>query len=204
MSKWSSTSTRKWQQPETGNQVARCVRVIELGTQKKEYQGETSWKRQTLIVWELPNNLIAEGDYAGEPFLISKFYTASLNEKANLRHDLESWRGRAFTPEELVAFDQRNILGKPCMLNLIERDGKVRIGSVSAIPKGLPVPPQVNESLFYDIDLHNEDVFAKLSDGIKKIIQQSREWQAAKATVEAAAVETAAVGTAEGDDLIPF
>lgn len=177
MSKWTDSGAKEWEQPETGNQVARCIRVIELGTQKKEYQGQTSWKRQTLIVWELPLSLMTEGEHTGKPFTISQFYTASLGEKANLRRDLENWRGRAFTQEELNGFDQRNILGKPCMLNLIDREGKVRVSGVSSIPKGMTVPPQVNESIFYDVDEHDEAVWNKLSDGIKKLIQQSKEWQ---------------------------
>lgn len=182
MSKWSD-SGKEWEQPKTGNQVARCIRVIELGTQEKEYQGKKSWKKQTLIVWELPHDLMTEGDYAGKPFTISQFYTASLSEKANLRQDLENWRGRAFTPEELEGFDQRNILGKPCMLSLIDKNGKTRVGSVAAIPRDpsgnvlVQIPTQVNESLFYDIDEHSEDVWNRLSDGIKKMIEQSKERQ---------------------------
>lgn len=209
MSKWANTGAKDWEQPETGNQIARCIRVIELGTQKKEYQGKTSWKRQTLIVWELPESLMTEGDYAGKPFTISQFYTASLGEKANLRHDLESWRGRAFTDEELNGFDQRRIIGQPCMLNLIDREGKVRIGSVSSVPKNLPVPPQVNESLFYDIDEHDEAIWHKLSDGIKKLIEQSKEWQEQNAPPQA--LGAAASGSQsrhpspeELEDKIPF
>ena len=226
MSKWSDTGAKEWEQPEPGNQVARCIRVIELGTQKKEYQGQTSWKRQTLIVWELPHSLMVEGDHAGKPFTISQFYTASLGEKANLRRDLESWRGRAFTQEELNGFDQRNVLGKPCMLTLIDRDGKVRVGGVSAIPRDpatkqplIAVPPQVNESLFYDIDEHSDAIWEKLSDGIKKLIQQSKEWQERNAPPQPLGARTmaATVGSQEPpnfneapppsrieDDSVPF
>ncbi len=207
MSKWSD-SGKEWEQPETGNQVARCIRVIELGTQKKEYQGQTSWKRQTLIVWELPESLMTEGEHAGQPFIISQFYTASLNEKANLRRDLESWRGRAFTDDELNGFDQKRIIGQPCLLNLIDRDGKVRIGSVSSLPKNMNVPPQINEPLFYDVDAHDEDAWSRLSDGIKKLIQQSKEWQERHAPKAQAAAATAShqehgFGANDGDS-IPF
>ena len=35
-----------------------------------------------------------------QPFVLSKGHTLSLYEKANLRHNLESWRGKQFTAEE--------------------------------------------------------------------------------------------------------
>lgn len=204
MSKWSDSGAKEWEQPETGNQVARCIRVIELGTQKKEYQGQTSWKRQTLVVWELPDNLMTYGEHAGKPFTISQFYTASLGEKANLRRDLEGWRGKAFTQEELNGFDQRKIIGQPCMLNLIDREGKVRIGGVSSIPRGLQVPPQVNKSLFYDIDEHDATVWEELSDGIKKLIQQSKEWQERDAPLQPLNMRATVKSELNMDDPIPF
>ena len=79
-----------------GVHKARCVRVIDLGTQQNDYQGQISWKRQVMLIWEVPS----ETDNKGEPLTISKFYTLSLNEKANLANDLVSWRGRPFTETE--------------------------------------------------------------------------------------------------------
>lgn len=207
MSKWSD-SGKEWEQPETGNQVARCIRVIELGTQEKEYQGQKSWKKQTLIVWELPNSLMSEGEHAGKPFTISQFYTASLSEKANLRRDLQSWRGKEFTQEELDGFDQKRIIGQPCLLNLIEKEGKVRVSTVSAIVRGMTIPPQVNESFFYDIDDKESGNWDKLSDGIKALIMKSKEWQSptesnALLSEQPASHQAAGFG-ANDEDSIPF
>ena len=66
-----------------GVHKARCVKVIDLGTQKQEYGGEISWKRQILVIWELPEELNND-----QPMTISKFYTLSLHEKSNLGKDL--------------------------------------------------------------------------------------------------------------------
>ena len=98
------------------------MRIIDLGTQKGDYQGQVTRKRQNLITWELPNSKMETGEFEGQPFLISKFYTASLGEKANLRRDLVNWRGREFSPEELAGFDHKNILGKCCMLSITAND----------------------------------------------------------------------------------
>ncbi len=132
---WASNST--WVEPEIGNNIAICIRVIDLGTQKNEYQGKTTWKRQSMVIWELPE----QKDGEEKPITISKFYTATLSDKSNLRHDLENWRGRPFTPEELNGFEVKNIIGKPCLLNLVRNDkGKVKIGAVSFILKGMTAP----------------------------------------------------------------
>src|SRR5262245_5161466 len=174
MAKWADTG-KEWQQPEQGNHLARCIRVIELGTQEKTFQGKTTLKKQTMIVWELPTELMDDG----KPFTISQWYTASLNEKANLRRDLDNWNGRPLTEDELKGFDQRDILGKPCLLNVVlSEKGKAVVGTVSPVPKGMTVPPQVNPSLLYDIDEHDEGVWMKLTPGIQRMILGSEERKA--------------------------
>lgn len=169
-----------FEQPPIGTHVARCVKMIDIGTQKGEYQGLATFKRQVIIGWELPNELMTTGEYAGKPFGVSKFYTASLSEKANLRADLKNWRGRDFTPEELGGFDAKNILGKPCMLSLTSTDkGKIKVTGVMALPKGTQVPDQVNDTLYFSLepDEFKQEVFDSLSDGYKKMIQVSPEYQ---------------------------
>lgn len=201
MSRWTDTGS-DFEQAPTGTFAARCIRVIELGTQTSQY----GTKRKTILTWELPTELMDNG----KPFIISRFYTASLNEKAILRQDLEAWRGKTFTEQELAGFDQRQILGKPCLITTIEEEGKTKVKSVSALLKGVEVPPQVNESLFYDVDAHDESAFAKLSSKIQDMIKSSKEWQerhAPKAQVVAsgsqASHQAAGFGDNDGDE-IPF
>jgi hypothetical protein len=159
-----------------GTHMARCIRLIDIGTQHGEYQGKPTVRKQLVVVWELPNELMDDG----KPFITSKFYTASLGEKATLRKDLESWRGRAFSDEELAGFDLRTILGKPCMLSLIEKEQstKTKVAGVMAAPKGTTLPVAANESYAFDIDDWNQAIFDKLSDGIKGLIQASDEYKA--------------------------
>lgn len=179
MSKWSAKPST-WVEPEPGNEPAICIRVIELGTQKKEFKGKESWKRQCMIQWELPD----QTDLEGRPLIISKFYTSSLSDKANLRLDLQNWRGRPFTPDELEGFEQKNVLGKPCMLNLIRgENGRIKVGSISPLSRNHPeIGEPVNDTYIYDIDEHDEDVWDRLSDGIKALISKSRERQQATAS----------------------
>lgn len=200
--KWTDTGGGDFEQPPVGTHLARCVKIIDIGTQKGEYQGKATTRRQVIVGWELPTELMNEGDGAGKPFTVSKFYSASLGEKANLRKDLENWRGRAFTEAELAGFDSANILGKPCMLSLTTNDkGKVRVTGVMAAPKGMEIPPQVNPTLYFSLDDFDAAAFEKLSDGIKKMVQVSPEYQQAIAP-KAKAGEGGKFQ--EMDDDIPF
>lgn len=200
--KWKDTGGGDFEQPPVGTHLAICVKIIDIGTQKGEYQGKATFKRQVIIGWELPNELMTEGDYAGKPFSVSKFYTASLGEKANLRKDLANWRGRDFTEQELSGFEAKNILGKPCMLSLTLNDKqKVRVTGVMAPPKGTTVPPQANPSVYFSLepDEFNRDTFEALSDGYKKMISVSPEFQEVTAPGK-----KKTGGIEDMDDDIPF
>ena len=161
-----------------GTYQARCIRLIDIGTQEGEYNGKKLSRNQVIIVWELPTELIDDGDYAGEPYIISKFFTASLSDRANLRKYLETWRGKAFTPEELKGFKLQNILDKPCMLSIIHSEtGRAKIGGVMALPKGMIVPSRINPLVSFDITDWDANVYNSLTDGIKRLIQSSHEVQ---------------------------
>ena len=178
--KLSDGGNSSYEQPPVGTHIARCVRMIDIGTQRGEYQGKATSRRQIILAWELPLELMSEGEAAGKPFLTSKFFTASLNDKATLRHDLANWRGRDFTPEELGGFDSKNLIGKTCMLSITLSDKqKAKVTGVMALPRGTAVPEQVNPSIYFSLDEFNLHVFEALSDGIKKMIVMSPEYQSA-------------------------
>lgn len=162
-----------------GTHIARCIRLTDLGMQHGEYKGKPTRRSQVLVTWELPDELI-EIDGKEVPVTTSRFYTNSLGEKANLRADLEGWRGQKFSEEELRNFDLMNILGKPCMLTIIGGDnGKTKVAGVTGLPKKTECPPQVNPSqaFWLDPEEFDQEQFDALSDGIRKIVEQSEEYQ---------------------------
>lgn len=174
--KWTANTGTTWTQPETGNWSAICIRVVDLGTQEKEYKGKIKLVRQCQIVWELADQF----DQENNPLTISKTYTSSLGEKANLRKDLEGWRGRAFTPDELEGFEAKNVVGKPCLLNLIKIQGqkgeRTVVEGISPIPKGMAAPKTAHHSMFiYSIDEHDPNVWAQLSERMQDWINRSEE-----------------------------
>jgi hypothetical protein len=179
MGRWATNSgSGSFTPAPVGTHVARCIKLIDLGTQHGEYMGEPTRRNQVLVTWELPEEIITV-DGNEMPQTTSKFYTNSLGEKANLRRDLEGWRGRAFTEAELERFDLESILGKPCLLTIVGAEsGKTKVAGVSGLARNMECPPQVNESFAFWLDSFDEGKFDKVSDGIKKIIQKSEEWAA--------------------------
>lgn len=125
-----------------GLQHAVCCDVVELGKVKTTYNGEEREREMVKLVWQTAD----EDDETGKPYIVQRRYTLSLNEKASLRKDLESWRGRAFTPEELKGFDLEKLLGVNCQLNVIHesRDNKnyANVSTIVPLSKGMsPIQP---------------------------------------------------------------
>ncbi len=192
-----------FKQAAPGNHVARCYSIVDLGTQHGEYQREPTIRNQVIIRWELPFET-EEFDGAQKPLIVSKFYTNSLSEKANLRKDLESWRAKAFTAEELLKFDLMQILGKPCTVSVVHNEkGKAKVVSVAAVPKGTTCPPQFNPSSSFWIDEWDDSAFHALPEGFQKIIAESDEYKAAF-TPPAIGKSAPAKAAGVDDEDIPF
>lgn len=176
-------SEKQFELVPAGNHLARCYQMIEIGTEEIEYNGEKKNVHRVRIVWELPNEKKVFNPEKGEqPFSIGKDYTLSMHEKATLRHDLQSWRGKAFTDEEANSFDITKLLGKPCMLNVIHEQGKngntyAKIAGVTAVPKGMPVPDQVNESFMLSFEDWDDKKFAALPDWLKQRIEKTHQFK---------------------------
>ena len=166
--------TNEFPKVPTGVHNARCVRVIDLGTQRNDYGGNITYKRQVLIIWEVPDQMSND-----QPMTISKFYTLSLHEKSNLGMDLVSWRGRPFTEQEKQGFDITKLIGVPCQINVMHNDnGKEKISSVMPLGKDTKIHEQHHESISFSIDDFQKgqrEQFNKLSEGIRKMILRSKE-----------------------------
>lgn len=149
----SAETTTKFPPLEAGTYLARAYGLIDLGMQHSDTYDKDQHK--ILIMWELPTETV-ETENGTDTRVLSKQYTCSLSENANLRKDLEAWRGRKFTEEELRGFDLRKILGVPCQLSVVptERNGKTytNIGAVVGLPRGTTIPDQVHGKLIFDLD----------------------------------------------------
>ena len=171
----SETTSKKSTPIEAGAYVARCVQILDLGDQYNEMSGK--WARKTMLTFELPTERI---DVNGEskPKLMSKTYTLSLNEKATLRKDIESWFGRQLAGSDFP-FDIRAMVGVPCLLTIVARKSKSgneysAIGGIGKPMKGVPVPEQETPSFIFDLDADDAlEQVEKLPEWIQKTIKES-------------------------------
>lgn len=116
-----------------GLHQAICCDVVDMGVLEVTYAGQTKKQHKVRIVWQIDERM-----EDGKPFIAQKRYTLSLHEKSTLRKDLESWRGRPFTDEELRSFDLEKLLSANCQINIqnIEKQGKTYANVVSIVPLG--------------------------------------------------------------------
>lgn len=161
-----------------GVHIARCFKLVDMGLQKKTYQGESKGEQQKIMVsWELLGD---ERTADGEPFVHSEFYWMTLGEKAKLRRDIEAWRGKTLNDEEAQAFDLSRLLGAYCQLNLVEqKEGDktyINLASIVPLPKAMPKPEGVNEIVTFDMDAPNMEIFETFSDKMKEMLKASRSW----------------------------
>ena len=162
---------------DAGDYQSVCCAVIDLGTQYNE-----KWEKmqqKLLIMWDIAGETI-EIDGEQKPRRLSKQYTKSLNEKSALARDINNWRGKPFTEEELHAFDLTKLINTGCQINVAQdtKDGKTYtyIMGIMNLPKGTKLEP-ISEPILYDIDNHNENVFCQLPEWVQTIIKNSEEWK---------------------------
>ena len=97
----------------------------------------------------------------GRPFAVSGTYTASLFEQAKLHQHLVSWRGKAFTEEELQGFDMSKLLGCTARIEVAHTkpspDGKgggnPKIHNLQRPDGGIKVVDTENETRSFDLDV---------------------------------------------------
>lgn len=184
-----------------GNHPARCFGMVSLGTQPSA-NPQFQPKFKVVLLYEFPNESV---EFNGEkkPMVTNQFlnvYLGSPAKPSNTATFLTAWRGRAFTDEELKGFDMSKVVGASCLLNIVHqtKDNKTReaIASISPLPKGMTMPPQVNPSLIYEIEQGRDAVFQALPEWMQKMIGQCQEWQH---PAEAAQADAPDMGGEQGE-----
>jgi hypothetical protein len=198
-----------------GMHLARCYRVIDLGTQESSYLGTVKHLPKVMVLFEVhgeddSGNPIVTAK--GEPMSISKNFTLSLGEMATLRKDLQTWRGREFTAEELRGFELKNVLGAWAMISVIKAMGAngkeyTNIAAILSVPPAIKktgMPDGHNELKMFSIDEPDMVLFDSFSNGLREKIQKSPEWQARGNSSASMPVKASAGGIDDLDDDIPF
>jgi hypothetical protein len=217
-----------WAIAPEGVHQAVCVSIIDLGTQEEidNFNGGALKKVHKIQVrWELPHELMPDGNFKGQPFTLTKRYTFSTHEKANFRKDLESWRGKKFTDADFGAggFQINKLLGVNCQLNVIHKPKKDGSGTRAEIAGIMPLgrgmqkaePHMAPFLLSLHADDFDRDLYDGLTDGMRSTIAKAPEFQALLAQRDAIAAPPPAMNggavvmdrptlSADLDDEIPF
>lgn len=165
-----------FKQAPAGPHPAILYSLIDLGTQESNFNGQVGKpKRRITMRFELHGDDCKMDD--GRPLSIGKSFTLSSHSKGNLRPFMESWRSKAFTDEEFENFDLQNMLGKPCILTLVEDGDYMAIEGISKLLSGMTPPLQVNKNVYFNLDQFDRSVFDGLSDKLKETIRLSPEWK---------------------------
>lgn len=160
---------------EDGVYTAQCVGIVDVGEQYSETYAKSS--RQVRIIWQIVGETYKDAEGKEIPRTYSKHYSLSLGDRSKLRKDLEAWRGKPFTEQELAGFDLVNILNKPCQLQLMNKDknGKTftDISAIMALPKGMVVEPLQSTYIFDFEDETTYPNYLLLPDFIKRFVKNA-------------------------------
>ncbi len=136
-----------------------CTKLVDLGRQYSEKYDKKQHK--IMLGWDIAGEKLELSDGRKVNRTMWKEYSMSLGEKATLRKDLQSWRGKAFTITELAGFNLCQILGAPCQMQIIhtERNGSkyASISAIIAFPQGMIKPEGEYPTLF--LNLRDERTF---------------------------------------------
>ena len=196
--------------PEAGATVGILYSLVDLGTQKTNWDNEEKWTPKVRLTFELPEQLdefeVEENGKrtkVSKPMVVSIEQTRSLGEKASLRKLLEQWRGQTFTSAELKAFSLKNLLGKTAMLTLIHKTSQqgrpyCAIAGASKLPKSMKASTtSVNDQVYYEIEQGEGGQFPDMPEWLQDKIRASKEFAGAAVATK--------VGGEDGDgNQVPF
>lgn len=160
-----------------GVHPARCFQVLDLGTQKRVWNGEEKARHELRLVFELLGKDKRDDE---KPFTIAKTFTLSLAENSALRPFLESWRGKPFTAEELDGFDISKLIGAYGSINVLheKKNDKTyaNIAAIMPLPKAQQ-PDAVNPNVVFSWDPFDQEVFDALHKKTQEVVQEAWEWK---------------------------
>ena len=117
-----------------GQYRAVCMDVVDLGMVENKKWSKTQHKAALVFHTEAVMD-------DGKPWEIWERFTVTLSDQGHLRPFLESWRGKAFTPEELKGFDLEKLIGVNALIQVVHsaKDSKTyaNIRGIMLLPRGV-------------------------------------------------------------------
>lgn len=158
-----------------GTYAGVCIGVVDLGEQYNERFKKV--QNTVSLTFEIAGETVERGN-GPEPRWLSREYTKTLGEKANLTRDLQKLLGEG----DLDGFDLRALLGRACLLSVQCRerpDGARfnRVEGLMALPKGMPAPVAASETFLFDMDdPATHAVLPTLPQFLREKVERSPTW----------------------------
>jgi hypothetical protein len=196
-----------------GTYAAVCNLLVDLGVHYNPAFDNRS--ERVMIGWIVPDETYTDKDGKTVPRTLTQEYSNSLSKKSNLRPMLASWRGKDFTPEELKGFSLRNVVGAPCLLNVIHKQTKTgktfaAVSGVMRLPRTMNAPKLEGDPILFDFDSDPLDQLAMLPEWIANKVKESETYMdKAAAQINSEVNGTAPAALEEipdgaGEDELPF
>ena len=160
---------------EIGGYPAYVVGITDIGLHDTKF----GLKHQIVFTFELPLNKGSDG----RPYHMVNKYTLSLNEKANLRKDLEQMKGKIpaekLQDQEFVDTIFQKALGTAIQISVgqyTNKEGYVNncVDQVGRAVKGMEYPPVEGDMWLLDLDNFDQAVFEKLPEWLQKKVTEGR------------------------------
>lgn len=170
-----------------GTHLGRLYRLVDIGTQQGEWEGKITTQRKIIFYFELfgedeSGQPLVRDD--GKPMIVTKYYNRTMHEKSTMRKHLQAWLKLDFDNLD-EPFFMGDLLGKYAMVSISNykskaNEVKASIDSLSAVPAMLAkhgMPEGVNDLFMFDLDKFDSEKFAKLTDGVRGLIEKSPEFR---------------------------
>jgi N6-adenosine-specific RNA methylase IME4 len=163
-----------------GTCLGVCYCIATLGTQEVDFGDEVKRQRQIYFGFELPDELLGDG----RPFSVGETYQLSWHASANLRRDIESWRGQPLSEAALRDFDLASLINHVVVLKIQHRTSRsgrdyARIATLAQPPKGVAPQRPINPSIVFSFAAYDVTAFYALPDWLQQAISRSPEHAAA-------------------------
>lgn len=188
---------------ETGQFVAQCVDTIALGEKVQDFPGTTPYLAQTCaLVFRTGEKNPETGEYID----VHKEYTVSMGVKANLRKDLEQWRGQAYTPDQIEAgVPLDKLTGNFALLTIAHRKSVTKGKTYANITAIVGVPRQMVGTVTKYTDYTRDEYWSKKKAEYATAAQAFRDANAPKPKSAAAEnFEDFPAALEDGTDDLPF
>lgn len=187
----------------TGQFAGQCVDTVALGDKVQDYPGTSPYLAPTCaLVFRTGERNEETGEYID----IYKEYTVSMGPRANLRKDLEQWRGKAYTQDQIdegVPLDK--LTGNHALLTISHRQsGKGK--TYANITAMVGIPQQMKAMVTTYTDYVRDEYWEKRKKEYALAAEAFREANAPKTKTNTGAVDFDDFSGAsdDDDDDLPF